>query len=372
MTSLFLKDIQPMLNSLFLLGFCPFTFINDQLHCNRLTFVYTIFYLTILSSLSVYTSRLTIIAISKSITYPGEINRLSDEVTELMILTINLIFFMRSIHDRYRHAAFLNRFADAELMFNNNYADPTQLYTSKRKIAAVITAIVAYAVVTLTIELIWASPDVSMEVVATDLVYQFQMATTMGSTFYVRFLANVIGRRLTNLNEMLEKQLACDFRSNVQTKDLFALMTTVEVYYELKRNLDGIFKIYLLIDITFDFISVTAAAFSLCVDAMFEWAYSYYEWFNLFGLVMPHFLTLMLVVKVLDALSDQVLYDFFFNIIFQALVEVVLVFFVNRSVKSRKNIVIFQSLFYFRLRKCSIFLKYLTSVFMSTIILNTV
>lgn len=305
MTSLFLNDIQPMFNSLFLLGFCPFTYINDKIRCNRRTFVYTIFYLTIMSTLSVYSSRLTIIAISKSTTYPGEINRLSDETTELMLLSINLIFFMRSIHDRYRHVAFLNRFVDVESMFYH-YADAsTKLYTANRKITAVITAVITYAVATLATQLIWANP-VSMEVVATDLVYQFQMATIMGSSLYIRFLANLIGQRLTILNLFFRTQLKCDFKSNAQTKDLFELLTLIEAYYELKRKLDEIFRIYLLIDITFDFISVTAAAFSLCVDAMFEWAYSYYEWFNLFGLVMPHFFTLMLVVQVLDSLSDQV------------------------------------------------------------------
>lgn len=135
------------------------------------------------------------------------------------------------------------------------------------------------------------------------------MATIMGSAYYYRYLAKFIRYRLGQLNDSLKNQLDCDLRLKTNVQKLCRIFAVVDHFNCVKRKMEKLFRIYILIDVTFDFISVTVTTFSLSVDAIYGFAFSYYEWFNLFVLVLPHFLTLMLVVQMFDALSDQVIFD---------------------------------------------------------------
>lgn len=143
MTSKFIIEIQPITKLLFILGVCPFSYKNEKFTPTKFTFCFTLIYIILISSLSIYVSRLTVIDIFKSTFYAGLINKLSDAISECMNLTIYLTFIAMSLYDRNRHVEFLNEFTSIEL---SNFYDHhlTNTFWTKINIYSGIFAIFLY------------------------------------------------------------------------------------------------------------------------------------------------------------------------------------------------------------------------------------
>lgn len=282
------------------LGFCPFTLnmSENRVQCSLWTKCYTLMYFLILSFISITSWYIS--------TYAGRnVSDIFDNLytisisfqLSVLIITHILNIFLSFIF-REKHAQFLNVYIDAvKNMSHCNFLEnplPSKKYF-----------LLFYFLGTATGIMFW-NESFEISVLIFGIYFAFTLTSFMILTLYIRQLVLHLieyGRQVTeNLNSISNLNL-----SHIENcKKLLTCTEFAEEFFELKRLFNQSFDYHLLLNVINDVIFITISIYSILLEAnVVDSVYC------VILLLVPHIYKVIILVKSLDKLSDQVLFSYF-------------------------------------------------------------